>query len=167
MKEFSTYIYKENETATHNKNVMRDRPHYIGIIIFLIGVVFYILDFDYVGYFIVIGFLVFMIGQITTSGRLSSVGYRPLTLKLTGDSIFLGADRIELKNKNDIEIQIVSYKGQAKFQTGTIYQEYHGNDNVMRIRHGDKTVELKFILNSERHKDDLVDFCEVHGIKLR
>src|SRR5690606_21123388 len=163
MDEFSTYIFKENETKTNNIRVNKERPYYIGILIFLISVVFYLLDFDYAIHFFVVGYIVLVIGQITMSGRVPSIGHRPLTLKLTKDSVYLGKERLEIKNKKDVEITLVGYHGQGINQRTAFYQAHNGNDNLMRIKYGDKITELKFVLESEAHKDKLIKFCKENG----
>jgi hypothetical protein len=166
MDEFTTSIFKENEVKTNNLRVTKERPYYIGILIFLFSIVLYLLDFDYSIHFFVVGYIVLIIGQITMSGRLPSIGHRPLTLKLTRDSIFIGTQQLEIKNKQDVEIVIVGYKGQGINQRTAFYQAHNGNDNLMRIKFGDKTTEFKFVLDSEAHKDKLIGFCEENGFKV-
>jgi hypothetical protein len=164
--EFSTYIFKENEIKTNNVRVNRERPYYIGILIFLISVVLYLLDFDYAIHFFVIGYIVLVIGQVTMSGRVPSIGHRPVTLKLTKDSVYIGKERLEIKNKEDVDIRIIGYKGQGINQRTAFYQAHNGNDNLMKIKYGDKVTEFKFVLDSETHKDKLVRFCEQNGFEI-
>jgi len=165
MDEFSTYIFKENEVMTNNERVRKERPYYIGILIFLVSVVLYLLDLDYAIHFFVVGYIVLFIGQITMSGRVPSIGHRPLTLKLTKDSIYLGKERLEI-NKEDVNIRIVGYKGQGINQRTAFYQAHSGNDNLMKIKYGDKVTELKFVLESETHKDNLIRFCKENGFRI-
>ncbi len=166
MDEFSTYIFKENEIKTNNVKVSKERPYYIGILIFLISIVLYLLDFDYAIHFFVVGYITLFIGQFTMSGRVPSVGHKPLTLKLTKDSIYLGKERLEIKNKKDIDIRIIGYMGQGINQPTAFYRAHNGNDNLMRIKYGDKVTELKFVLESETHKDKLVKFCNDNGYNI-
>jgi hypothetical protein len=166
MDEFSTYTFKENEVMTNNERVKKERPYYIGVLIFLISAVLYLLDFDYSIHFLIVGYIVLVIGQITMSGRVPSIGHRPLTLKLTKDSIYLGKERLEIENKNDVDIRIVGYKGQGINQQTAFYQAHSGNDNLMKINYGDKVTELKFVLESETHKDNLIRFCKENGFKI-
>lgn len=166
MNEFSTYIFKENELKSNNKRVNKGRPYYIGISLFLVSVVLYLLDFNYAIHLFVVGYIVVLIGQITLSGQVPSIGHRPLTLKLTKDSIYLGKERLKIKNKKDVDIRIVGYKGQGVIQQRAIYQSHNGNDNLMKIRCGDKVTEFKFVLASEAHKDQLIEFCKMNGFQI-
>ena len=166
MDEFSTYIFKENEVKTNNVRVNRERPYYIGISIFLFSVVLYLMDFDYAVHFFVAGYIILVIGQITMSGTLPSVGHRPVTLKLTKDAIYIGKEILEIKNKNDVDIRIVGYQGQLISQRTALYQAHSGNDNLMKLRYGGRITEFKFILESEIHKDKLVNFCKEHGFEI-
>lgn len=106
------------------------------------------------------------IGKITLSGHRTSIGHRPVSLKLTAESIYIGKERIEIRDKKDIEIRVIGYKGQFIVQQKAFYQTHHGNDNLMRIRFGDKTTEFKFVLESESHKDKLLKFCEENGFRI-
>jgi|GEM_PF-4563264 len=166
MQEFTTYVFKENEILTNNIRVKRERPYYIGVLIILISVLLYILDFDYAIPFGLFGALVVFIGKMTMSGRSPSVGHRQLRLRLTADSIYLGNERLEIKSKEDIEITIVGYKGQMINQQIALYQTHNGNDNLMRIKYGEKVSEFKFVLESETHKNQLVRFCEMNGFRI-
>lgn len=163
MDAFSTYIFKENEVKTRNTRISRERPYYIGILIFLISVILYLLDFDYAVHFFAVSYIVMLIGRTTMSGRIPPIGHKPMTLKLTKDSIFIGKERLEIQNKEDIEIRIIGFKGQGINQRTAFYQAHSGNDNVMRIKYADKMTEFKFVLESESHKDELVKFCEQNG----
>ncbi len=166
MDEFSTYIFKENEEKTNNTRVMRARPYYIGILIFLFSVVLYLLDFDYAIHLFFVAYIVWIIGKITTSGRIPSIGHRPVTLKLTKDSIYIGKEKLGITNTNDVQIKIVGYKGQAINNPIALYQVHNGNDNLMKIAFGDKVAKFKFVLESETHKDQLITFCEENGFKI-
>jgi hypothetical protein len=166
MDEFSTYIFKENEIKTNNIKVNKERPYYIGVLIFLISIVLYLLDFDYAIHFFIVGYIVLVIGQITMSGRVPSIGHRPVTLKLTKDSIYIGKERLQIKTKEDVDIKIVGYKGQGINQRTAFYQAHNGNDNLMKFRYGNKVTEFKFVLESETQKDKLVKFCEENGFKI-
>ena len=166
LNEFSTYIFKENEVKTNNVKVNKERPYFIGILIFLFSVVLYLLDFDYAIHFFVVGYIVLVIGQITMSGRLPSIGHRPMTLKLTEDAIYIGKEKLEIKNKGEVDIKLTGYKGQGINQRTAFYQVHNGNDNLMRIKYGDKVTEFKFVLESENHKDKLVKFCKQNGFEV-
>lgn len=166
MQEFTTYIFKENEVLTNNIKVKRERPYYVGILICLVSVLLYILDIDYAIPFFFFGVVVVFIGKMTMSGRSPSIGHRPLRLRLTPDSIYLGNDRLEIKSKEDIEIRIVGYKGQRIIQQVAYYQTHNGNDNLMRIKYGEKVSEFKFVLESETRKHQLVRFCEMNGFRI-
>jgi hypothetical protein len=166
MDEFSTYIFKENEIKTNNIRVNKERPYYIGILILLLSVVLYLLDFDFAIYLFVVGYIVLVIGQITISGRVPSIGHRPVTLKLTKDSIYIGKEKLEIKSKGDVEIRIVGYKGQGINQRRAFYQAHNGNDNLIKIKYGNKVAEFKFVLESETHRDRLIKFCEENGFKI-
>jgi hypothetical protein len=166
MDEFSTYIFKENEIKTNNIKVNKERPYYIGILIFLIGAVLYVLDFDYAIHFFVSSYVVLIVGQMAMSGQVPSVGYSPLTLKLTRDSIHIGKEKLEINDKRDVEIRMVGYKGQGIYQQTAYYQVHNGNENVMRISYRGLITEFKFVLESETHKDKLVEFCQEHGFKI-
>lgn len=166
MDEFSTYIFKENEVKTNNVRVNKERPYYIGILFSLISFVLYLLDFDYAIHFFVVSYIVLVVGQITMSGRVPSIGHRPLTLKLTKDSVFIGKERLEFKNKEDVDIRILGYKRQGINQRTALYQAHNGNDNLIRIRYNEKVTEFKFVLESETHKDKLVKFCKENGFKI-
>jgi len=99
------------------------------------------------------------------SGRLPSIGHRPLSLKLTQDSISIGKEKLEIKDKKDVQILIVGYQGQPINQRTAFYQAHNGNDNLMRIRYGGKVTEFKFVLDSETHKDKLINFCKANGFE--
>jgi hypothetical protein len=165
MEEFSTYIFKENEMKTNNMKVNKERPYYIGIMIFLIAVSLSLMGFYY-SFLFVIGYIVFMIGRITMSGPLSSVGHRPLTLKLTKDSIFIGKKKLEIKNKQDLQITLVGYKGQGISRSAAFYQAHNGNNNLMKFKYGERVTEFKFVLESEAHKDKLIKFCRENGFEI-
>lgn len=166
MNEFSTYIFKENEIKTNNLRVNKERPYYIGFLIMLIGIVLYLLDSGYTVHFMAAGYIMLLIGQIIVSGRVPSIGHRPLTLKLRKDSLLIGTERIEIKNRSDVTIRLNGYKGQGINHPLGFYQTYNGNDNLMRIRYGDKEAEFKFVLESETHKDELIKFCKENGFEI-
>lgn len=166
MDEFSAYIFKENEIKTNNIRVNKERPYYIGVLIFLFSFLLYLLDFEYTAHFLSIGLIGLILGLITMSGRVPSVGYRPATLKLTNKSISIGKETLEIKNKEDIDIRIVGYRGQLVNQRTAFYQIHNGNENLIKVRFGDKVTEFKFVLESEDHKDKLVKFCKHNGFEL-
>lgn len=166
MEEFATSIFKENEIKTNNARVVKERPYYIGLLISMIGFILYLFDSKFTIYFLIIGYLIVIIGQIVMSGKIPSIGSRPLNLKLRNDSIIIGNDKLEIKDKNDIEIRIIGYKGQWINQKVALYQFHNGNENQLKIKYNDKETELKFLLDSESHKDKLVRFCSENGYKL-
>jgi hypothetical protein len=166
MEEFSTYIFKENEIKTSNSKVIRERTYYVGILIFLIGVILFLFDLELGKYLMVSGFIIYTIGQIVLSGREPSIGYRPLILKLRRDSVFIGKERVEIKNKSDIEIKVIGYKGQLINQREAFYLTHNGNENLMKVRYGDIVSEFQFVLESEHHKDKLVKFCRENDFEI-
>lgn len=166
MEEFSTIIFKENETKTHNKKIEQERIYIIGILIFLIGTVLYLIDSPYTGKFMFIGIVVITIGQIVLSGRRPSVGEPISNLKIRKDHVLIGDDRIKIKNKEDLRIKLDGYKGQLIAYQTAFFQTHSGNDNIMRIRYGDKVAEFKFVLESEHHKDRLQRFCKENDFKI-
>lgn len=166
MDEFSAFIFKENETKTHNRKVDQERIYIIGTLVFLVGIVLYLIDSPYTGKFMLVGIVVIAIGKIVLSGRRPSVGQPISKLKIRKDYVLIGDDRIEIKKKEDISIKLDGYRGQLiTYQTNFI-QTYSGNDNILRIRFGDKEVEFKFILESEHHKDKLQKFCIENDFKI-
>jgi hypothetical protein len=166
MDEFSTFVFKENETKTHNKKVEKERLYIIGTLVLLIGIVLYLIDSPYTRTFMLIGIILFTIGQIVLSGRKPSVGQPIANLKLRKDHVLIGDDKIEIKNKEDIKIKLDGYKGQLiPYQTGFI-ETHSGNDNIMRIRYGGKEAEFKFVLESEHHKDKLQKFCKENDFNI-
>jgi hypothetical protein len=100
------------------------------------------------------------------SGKIPSIGHRPVDLKITPDAIFIEKEKLEIENKEDVKITIVGYKGQWLNQPLALYQAHNGNDNLMKFRFGDKVTEFKFILESEAHKDELIKFCKENGFEI-
>jgi hypothetical protein len=80
--------------------------------------------------------------------------------------VYIGKEKLEIKNKEDVDIRIIGYKGQGINQQTAFYQAHNGNDNLMKIKYGDKVTEFKFVLDSETHKDKLVRFCEQNGFEI-
>lgn len=165
MEEFKTHIFVENELLTHNKKVLKERTFYIGILILLIALILYQLDSPYTAHFIGTAMVVLFIGRALLSGQTPSVGYVPATLVITKDSVTFGSQTIPLDNKGDIHITIGGYKGQWKMFPIGFFQTSSGNDNIIRIHYGDKNAQLKFILYSQNHKAQLIEFCEEHGFE--
>lgn len=164
--EFTTYVFKKNEIKSNNLKVLKERPYYIGVLLFLISIVLYLLDIGYAGLFLVVGNILLFIGMATMSGRRPSLGHRPLTLKLTADSVFIGKERLSILNKGDVSIKISGYRGEFINQRVAFYQTHSGNENVLKIKYQGKVVELKFVLMSETHKDQLVSFCQTNGFPI-
>jgi len=165
--EFSTYVFVENHLKTNDQKVARERPLYIGILIFLIGACLYLLDISFATYFLASGAIVMTIGRITMSGRRASIGHRPLKLRLTPDAIYIGDEKLEIKSKSDVKLRIIGYRSQAIRQRTAYYQTHSGNENEIRIVHQSGVAEFNFILDSERHQDQLLHFCKVNGFNVQ
>jgi hypothetical protein len=167
MDEFSTFIFKENELKTNNKRVIKERAYLIGILIGLIGFVLYLLDLEYSTPILLTGVAILTIGRITMSGKDPSIGHRPLELRLKNDLIIIGKEKIEIKDKANILINVIGYRGQGINQRTAFYKTYSGNDNTIRLWYNDKEVLFNFILDSEHQKDKLLNFCETNGFKVQ
>lgn len=167
MYEFSTFIFKENELKTNNKRVTKERTYLIGVLIGLFGFVLYLLDIKYSTPILLTGVAILTIGRITMSGKDPSIGHRPLELRLRNDSMIIGKETIEIKDKANILNSIIGYRGQSINQRTAFYKTYSGNDNTIRLWHNDKEVLFNFILDSEHHKDKLLKFCETNGFNVQ
>lgn len=167
MNEFSAFIFKQNELKTSNKKVISERAYLIGILITLTGLLLYFLNIEYSIAVLVVGAVITTIGRIVMSGKNPSIGYRPLELKLKNQSLIIGNEEIEIKANADVLIKIAGYKGQLINQRIAFYKKHSGDDNIIKLRHGDMEVEFNFVLESEHHKDKLIAFCENNGFDLR
>lgn len=137
----------------------------VGVIIVLVGIVFTILDLPYTIYFTIVGFILVMIGRFFLSGKEPSIGHRALTLTLRHNSIILGSQEIMITDRKDIRITISGYAGEA-FYTKTTYNTHSGNENFLSFSFQGKPVVLQFVLDSKNHKDQLIQFCQEHGIDI-
>ena len=166
MDEFVSTIFKEDPQKTRNLQVSKETTYYVGILIVLIGAVFYILEEAVIAAFVVLaGFLVFIVGKIIMSGRVPSIGHRPTTFKILKDCIMIGQEKISITPTKDLEVTIVSYAGQGVNQRTAFYQTYAGTNNRIKFRFQNKEIEFNFVLDSEYEKDKLVKFCKEHGIR--
>ena len=167
MEEFTTSIFKENELKTKNRKVSRERPFFIGLLITLIGIALNLMDSPYTIHFLLGGTLLMVIGRIVASGKSPSIGHRPLSLRLTKDSVYIGEERLPLEGKENIAIWVDGYKGETISHNSFLDPKASGNDNTMTIKLASKMSEFKFVLESERHRDKLVDYCEANGFEIR
>jgi hypothetical protein len=163
--EFNSYIYKENKIATRNANVLRMRPTSIAIALLMLAWIFIQLELPRLSAFIVgAGFIMLIISKIVDACERPSVGYRPFKLKLTANAIFIGREKVEVSHPSDLTVRIVGYKGQTADLRGRT--THNGNENILKIRRGDSVVEMRFVLHSEPHKDQLVAFCKANGFSV-
>ena len=167
MDEFTTYIFKENELKTNNERVIQERTFYIGLLIGLVGLVLKLLGIEYASYPIIIGVIIMTIGRIIMSGKDPSIGHRPLELKIRKNSIIIGHENIQIEDKSDIQFNIIGYRGQGINQRIAVYKMYSGNDNTITLKYKDKETRFQFVLNSEDHRDELLEFCKSNGFSVR
>lgn len=165
LNEFSSLVFIENKVKTSNAKVLKERPYYISILMLCVSIIFILLDLPWAGGLIIISMTVYYASLFWQSGRKPSIGHHPVDLKLLPDALMLGKERIELKNKRDLRIRIVGYRGQLTGSKIAPFKTHSGNDNVMHLRYANKVTAFNFVLHSEHHKDQLLKFCEAHGFE--
>lgn len=167
MDQFTSYVFKENELRTNNAKVTKERTYYLGILIVLVGLAMYYLNIPYGLGISLAGTVVYIIGKFIMSGWVSSIGYRPYSLKIRKESITIGDRTFDVNNTDDVQFKIVGYKGQIILQREAIYKTHSGNENLVMVRYNNLESEFRFVLESEEHKDKLLKFCENTGFSFK
>jgi len=165
MNEFTTHITNKNKIDFLEIKERKERLFYLGLAIFILGAFMFAEDFEFGIHFCVVGLIIMLVEKLMLARKAVIIKNKPLKLTLTPNSITIGENKFEIKNKNDISIKISGYKGEYVQEGEALYQTQYGNKNELTIKHGDKVSELKFALETAYHKDSLIRFCEDHGFK--
>jgi uncharacterized membrane protein len=165
--QFSTFVFEENEVKTKNKKVIRERTFYLGVLTSLVGFLLIELEIEYGGIMIVVGFFLTILGRFIRSGKESSIGHRPLPLLLRRDSFVLGNDEIEIMNKSAVSINVVGYSKEKKYSSSALSASHSGNANTITFPYNGREIILRFVLESERHKEKLLQFCSLNGYEIQ
>ena len=111
MNEFTTHITNKNKIDFLEIKERKERLFYLGLAIFIVGAFMFAEDFEFGIHFCVVGLIIMLVEKLMLARKAAIIKNKPLKLTLTPNSITIGENKFEIKNKNDISIKISGYKG--------------------------------------------------------
>jgi hypothetical protein len=158
---FKSFVFERDKERTEEQETLLQRPVLIGVLLFLISVVFMILE--------LIGLAIFfLLTGVTTYNiarwrkfKAKDVGRRPASLEITDEHILLNQEKFNLNELEDLFLEIIDCEREI---SGSMYSMAQGTTNSMSFKFQGKPIHFNFYIGNLRHYNDLIEFCEERGI---
>ena len=157
-----SYLFIKDEERTLANRTRRERTYLIGIIIYLVAIVFLILEITSMA------IVCFILGSILIFTGKFILIYTPNKGAIPGEFIIDNNDVIILKNRykiqelKELSFNLVTYEDGPSFNQ---FKKAEGNENEVSFRLNDKLLKMNFYIPTSRHYIDLIDYLEERKIK--
>ena len=159
---FTTYIVIKDEEGTESRRESRKKTLLIGILLFLIGIVFLVLEYSAIAFaFVTIGSITYSIGQAVLAYTKDKV-VKPSSLLITDTEIIMFNRTFLIDELNDLSFNLCDYDGIPSWNRSKVPE---GNDNEISFLINGKLIKTNFHIPTIRHYIDLIDFLEEKKIK--
>lgn len=152
MKAFQSFVYEEDEIATHNLKVLENRPVLIAYIIICISfLVASVTEFIGLGAVLcVVGFIILALARTSIFTPKIRIGSLSKDLIISEGSIQIGDNVFDFSKVQSVQIKMLYYKGQMDSNGFN-----NGLNNEIVITHNDIELKFKYLLPTYKHVLDM------------
>ena len=159
-----SYLFMKDEERTLSDRKKKERLYLVGIIIFLLGILFLILEIVSMAILCgIMGMIVMYVGQFILI-------YAPVKGTLLGEFIIDNDEVVILKSRykiveiKDLSFILVTYEDGPLFNK---FKKAEGNENVVSFRLDDKLLTMNFFIRTGKEYIDLIDYLDERKIRYK
>ena len=158
---FKSYLFVKDEARTIANRRRKEGTYLFGILLFLIGIVFLILEFTTVAALVgLLGMVLFYTGKfilIYTPDK----GAIPGEFIIDDDQITVLKQPYKIKELENLTFNLVTYDGGPLFNE---FKKAEGHENEVSFKLNGKLLRMQFYIPTSKHYVDLIHFLDEKDI---
>ena len=156
-----SYLFIKDEERTLNNRTRKERTYLVGILIYLVAIVFLILEIASIAIVcLLFGSILIFIGKfilIYTPNK----GAIPGEFVIDNDDVIILKNRYKIHELKELSFNLVTYEDGPSFNQ---FKKAEGNENEVSFRLKDKLLKMNFYIPTGKHYVDLIDYLEERKI---
>lgn len=166
-KVFESYIFEENEIAANNVKASRMQPFLIRVIILLLIICFILLEFyGFVGFLLVIYFLIEILNFLRVFDIKRRTGQLRKKLKITNEGLFIDEKFFSFADLDSVKIVITAVEGQTVNDRIAVWKS-NGTENSIYIQRKTEKLHFKFWIPNTEHRMVLRRITLPHNVSIK
>ena len=159
-----SYLFIRDEDRTRAYREKKRRTYLFGILSFLIGIVFLVLEvISLAALFGILGMILMSIGQFILAYTPDKGAFSG-NFMIDSDQITILDNSYKIKELENLSFSLVTYDGGPSFDR---YKNAEGNENEISYSLNGKSLKMNFYIPTIKHYVDLIDYLEENNINFR